>query len=424
MDTKPNIKQTIDHLFRQESGKMVAVLTKIFGTENITLVEDVVQDALVSALQTWKFGKLPDNPRAWLYRTAKNKAIDLIRRNKHNQLFDFSVPDKQPMPVYAPTMENLWQEDHIKDDFLGMMFACCHPGISQENQTSFILKVLGGFSTKEVARAFLTTEDTISKRVYRTKEYFRKHKTRPQIPDDHQIQQRTSAVLHTIYLMFNEGYNSTHSDELIRQDLISQAMLLCKSLLENPKTQLPEVYALMALMCLHSARINSRLTPKGELILLPEQDRNNWNQDLIQLGNDYLNQAAFGNKVSHYHLEAAIAYEHCIAPRFENTNWKAIFGYYEALLSIAFDPIVFLNRCLVMLELHGPKAALKELTKIENQPQIQKYYVYHSAMGEIHQRLGNKEEAVDYLLQALTLTQSEQEKGFLKEKIARISAQQ
>ncbi len=423
MKNGDNIKNTVNHLFRQESGKMVSVLIKIFGTENIELAEDVVQDALVKALETWKYRGMPDNPRAWLYRTAKNKAIDIIRRNKHSQLIDFSDPEKQLLTssyTLGVTMDNYWQEDNIKDDFLGMMYACCHPKISQENQITFILKSLCGFSTKEVAKSFLTNEDTISKRLYRTKEYFRKHKIRPVIPNSVEIITRTDTVLSAIYLMFNEGYNSTHDDQLIRKDLISQAMFLCHSLLSENRTRLPKVYALMALMCFHAARVDSRLGLKGELILLHEQDRTQWDTILINSGKQYLNRASSGNELTTYHVEAAIAYEHCCALTYEDTNWNEILKYYNIMLDISYDPVVFLNKCLVVLELKGPKEALQIFEQIRHDKVLVKYYLYHAILGQIYQELDQFNKAVLHYKDAITLTQSKHEKQFLKNKIEKM----
>lgn len=421
MSEEENIDQTLNHLFRQEFGKMVSVLVKIFGTENLELAEDVVQDALVSALETWKYKGVPNNPRAWLYRTARNRAIDIIRRKKHSQAFDFSDPEHQLLTseyTLAKTMEDFWQEGHIKDDYLGMMYACCTPELSAENQVTFILKSLCGFSTKEVAKAFVSSEDTISKRLYRTKEYFRKTKSKPQIPSADEIGPRTNTVLSAIYLMFNEGYNSTHSDDLIRDDLISQAMSLCKSLIDNNKVHQPEPYALMGLMCFHAARTESRLTTEGELILLSKQDRSKWNTELIAKGNEYLNLSAFGDSISPYHLEAAIAYEHCTAKSYADTNWTQILAHYDALLKLGFDPIVFLNRCLVILEVNGPNQAWDSLAELEDNKQLQGYYLYHAILGAIHQQLGRKSEAVESYEKALTLTQSKHEQNLLKEKIA------
>ncbi|MBW1297612.1 RNA polymerase sigma factor [Aquimarina litoralis] len=424
MESNDNIHSTLNHLFRQESGKMVAVLVKIFGIENIEIAEDVVQDALVSALETWKFRGIPDNPKAWLYRTARNKAIDIIRRKKHSKTIDFSDPERKLLTseyTLSSTMDNFWKEEYIQDDFLAMMYACCHPDISPENQITFILKSLCGFSTKEVAKSFLTSEDTISKRIYRTKEYFRKHQIRPEIPYPEEITSKTSVVLNTIYLIFNEGYNSTHNDQLIRKDIISQALWLCKSLLDVELTQLPEVYALMALMLFHTARLDSRINDQGELILLSDQDRTSWNKELIAQGSRYLNQSAFGESLSTYHLEAAIAYKHCVADSYDNTDWKEILKYYDLLLKIKKDPIVSLNRCLVILELYGAEKALGTIQSIgEDHKLLEKYYLYYSILGEIYERLMKPTIAIEYYEKAIKLTQSDPEKRLLKHKMSKI----
>ena len=399
---------------------MVSVLTRIFGAENIEMAEDVVQDALVSALESWKFRGVPDNPRAWLYKTAKNKAIDLIRRNKHSETIDFSDPEKQLLTseyTLATKMNSYWQEHHIQNDFLGMMYACCDPKISQENQVTFILKSLCGFSTKEVAKSFLTSEDTISKRLYRTKEYFRKNKIRLEIPTREKIPARTQAVLSAIYLLFNEGYNSTNSDELIRKDLINQALHLCKSLLDNEKTQTSHAYALMALMCFHTARVESRISPQGELIQLAKQDRTIWNKELINNGINYLYRSGFRKTISSYHIEAAIAYQHCAAKSYQETDWAAILDYYDMLLAIAQDPIVALNRCLVILEIKGAQEAYRAIGQLKGNNILKKYYLYYASLGAIQQRLELQNEAISNYRKALELTQSKQEQKFLKDKI-------
>ena len=244
-----------------------------------------------------------------------------------------------------------------------------------------MLKTLCGFSTIEIAKAFLTTEETISKRLYRTKEFFRQHKIKLVIPSVDEIKNRTDAVLNTIYLLFNEGYNSTISEDLIRKDVIAEAMMLCRLLTENDHTQQPEVFALMALMCFHSSRSDSRLTPEGEIILLPMQDRSKWVSALIEEGNDYMNKAAFGNVVSTYHIEAAIAYEHCTATSFKETNWKKILEYYEWLCKIAPSPINELNKVVAVMELYGAAIAMEELESIKEKKKLESYYLYHSLLG-------------------------------------------
>lgn len=410
----------VDYLFRQKSGKMVSVLVKMFGPKHLELAEDVVQNTLIKALELWKFNGPPENPKAWLYRVAKNNALDIIRRENRSQLLDLSDPEQQLLNseyTLASTVDQIWQEDRIKDEFLSMMFACCHPEISTENQITFILKTLCGFSTKEVAKAFLTTEDVISKRLYRTKEYFRTYNTKLELPAKEQIKKRISTVCTAIYLLFNEGYHSTNSDDLIRQDLIAQALYLCKVLLDYKYTNLPEVNALMSLMCFHAARSESRVSEEGEIILLADQDRTGWNEELISAGRNYLFHSGSGDHISHYHFEALIAYEHCTAKKYEDTNWLAIWNYYVQLLAYKFDPIVYFNQCMVVLELKGAKAALQALNKLEGNKFMQAYSLYYSAQGEIYIKLDKMKKAKEMLQRAKGMTKSKQEKTFLEKKL-------
>jgi RNA polymerase sigma factor (sigma-70 family) len=420
LEATRNIGQLTDHLFRRESGKMVAVLTKIFGTQNLETAEDVVQQTFIDAIHVWKLKGVPDNPSAWLFRVAKNKAIDVIRRNKHAISFDFSDGERVLLNsgyTMATTMDYFWKEDLVKDDLLRMMFACCHPGISQENQVTLILKTLCGFSTAEIAKSFITSEDTVSKRIYRAKEFFREHNVKMEIPSVHELKSRTNAVLHSVYLLFNEGYNSTHSENIIRQELIDEAMVLGKMLAENKHTQLPEVFAMMALMCFHSARSESRLTTDGEIILLPEQDRSKWNYNLVEEGNRYMDLAAFGDEISTYHLEAAIAYEHCTAPDFESTNWERILFLYDWLCRISPSAIAALNRVVAVMQVKGPAQALESLTSIADSDKLNSFYLYHALLGTIYARLNKTPEALDEFKRAIALTQSEKEKKILHHKI-------
>ncbi len=400
---------------------MVAVLTKIFGAENLETAEDVVQQTFIDAMQVWKLKGVPDNPSAWLFRVAKNKAIDVIRRNKHSVHYDFSDNERSLLTseyTLTSTMENLWKEDAIQDDMLRMMFTCCHPGIASENQITLILKTLCSFSTAEIAKAFLTSEDTVSKRLYRTREFFRQQKIKLEIPPAADLKNRTHTVLNSIYLLFNEGYNSTNSDDVIRRDLMDEAMLLCKLLIENRYTQLAETYALMALMCFHSSRNNSRLTAEGEIILLAHQDRSKWNLNLITKGNEYMNKAAFGNTISSYHLEAAIAYEHCIADKFETTNWDRILELYDWLCKIYPSEITEINRAVVILKLQGSSASLNALSKLTNKGRAEHYYLYQSLLGEIYSEQQDKAKARIHFEKAIGLTHSEKEKNLLRDKMA------
>ncbi|MBL7911969.1 MAG: sigma-70 family RNA polymerase sigma factor [Bacteroidia bacterium] len=423
MSDSLQIESTVNHLFRHQSGKMVAVLTRIFGAHNLELAEDVVQETLISALEQWKIKGLPQNPEAWLFIVAKNKALNLIKKQRNQVLFGDDETKVLLNSGYTveTTFNQLADDSLIKDDQLRMMFACCHPQISEENQITLILKTLCGFSTAEIAKAFLTSEDTISKRLYRTKEFFRENKIEFVIPNVEEIKARTSAVLNAIYLLFNEGYNSTHSEDLIRKDLLEEAVIICKLLTENDHTQLPEVNALMALMCLHAARSDSRLSREGEIILLPDQDRTKWNRALIEEGSKYFNIAASGETISSYHLEAAIAFEHCTAQSFETTNWKLILNYYELLCEIAPSPISELNKVVAVLQAQGPAKALNELNGIKEKNKLASYYLYYSLLGEIYARQYKLKEAKEEFEKALGLTRSDPEKRMLKNKIKNLN---
>ncbi len=419
MPNSIKIESTVDHLFRHQSGKMVAVLTRIFGTHNLELAEDVVQETLIAALEQWKIKGIPNDPESWLFIVAKNKALNLIKKQRGQILFGDNETTLLLRSGYTieTTFNQLANEELIKDDQLRMMFACCHPGISEENQVTLILKTLCGFSTAEISKAFLTTEDTISKRLYRSKEFFRENKIQFIIPSIDDIKNRTGAVLNAIYLVFNEGYNSTHSEDLIRKDLIEEAVTLCKLLTENNHTNLPEVNALLALMCFHASRSDSRLSSEGEIILLPKQDRDKWNKALIEEGIKYFDRSASGEAISSYHLEAAIAFEHCTAENFEKTNWKIILQYYEMLCQILPGPITELNKVIATLQVHGANKALKELNSIKEKNKLESYYLYYSLLGEIHLKLNDGELAKKEFETALHLTLSEPEKRMIMNKI-------
>lgn len=407
-----HITQLADHLFRREAGKMVAALTRLFGTENLQMAEDVVQDTLLQAFNNWPAKGIPDNPSAWLFRVAKNKAIDCLRHNRH---LIYTGTDED-LPA-GTGIDRLWQQEVLQDDMLSMMFACCHPKIPNENQITLILKTLCGFSTAEIAKVFLIPEDTVSKRLYRTKEFFRQEKLRLVIPSVADLKSRVDVVLNAIYLLFNEGYNSTQSENLLREDLMEDALMLCRMLTENSYTQQPEVYALMALMCFQCSRNKSRLSPEGEIILLNKQDRNRWNYELINQGNEYMNRAAYGDSVSAYHLEAAIAFEHCTASSFDKTNWSQILTYYNWLYNIAPSPFTAINRAVAIMQVNGPKAALEALQIIKANNKADGFYLYHAVLGEIYIRLGDCANARLSLEKAIQTTRSAAEKRILKEKL-------
>lgn len=414
-NSNKEVHQIVDHLFRHEAGKMVAVLTRVFGFPNIEQAEDIVQETIIRALETWKYGKLPDNPQAWLYRTAKNKAIDLIRREKIKHKIDNDLTMLLRSEYTLTTAINeMFKENEVKDSQLRMMFACCHPSISQEAQITLVLKTLCGLSVREIGNAFLTTEDTIQKRLYRTREKIREEKIPMDYPGADAMLSRTDAVLKALYLLFNEGYNSSHPEKLIREDLCEEAMRLTILLTENQKTNYPYVNALLALMCYHASRFGTRLDDKGLIVLLKDQDRKLWNHYLIEKGNQYLSYAAKGQIIHEFHFEAAIASVHANAESYEATNWEMLLGLYDALISKNPSPVAILNRCLVLGEVEGYKKAIVELEKIKG---LSENCHYVTSLGEMHLKAGNKEKAKEYFGKALVLTSSNAEIELIRRKI-------
>jgi RNA polymerase sigma factor (sigma-70 family) len=410
-----DVSKIVDHLFRHESGKMVAVLTRLFGFPNIEQAEDIVQDTILSALQSWKFGKVPENPQAWLYRSAKNKAIDILRRQqvKYKIETEISYLLKSEYTL-APTINELFTENEIKDSQLRMMFACCHPSVSPEAQIALMLKTLCGLSIKEIANAFLTNEETIGKRLYRTKEKIRTEKIPLDYPGADAMTQRTDAILKTLYLLFNEGYCSSHPEKLLREDLCEEAMRLTILLSENDKTNLPETNALLALMCYQVSRFNARLDDKGMIILLKDQDRKQWNKFLIEKGNEYMQHSASGEIIHEIHIEAAIASLHANANSYMETDWKMILGMYDTLSRISDNPMVALNRCLVLAEVEGHEKAIKELESLKG---FTENCYYNTSLAELYMKKGNKKTAKELLGKALILTSSSAEIELIRKKI-------
>ena len=409
------VTKVVDHLFRHESGKMVAVLTRVFGFANIEQAEDIVQDTLIRALETWKFGKVPDNPQAWLYRTAKNKAIDLIRREKVKHKIESEIaPLLKSEYTLVPSMNDMFRENEIKDSQLRMMFACCHPSIVLESQLTLMLKTLCGLSTKEIGKAFLSSEDAIQKRLYRTKEKIREEHISLDYPGADSMPVRLDTVLKALYLLFNEGYNSSHPEKLIRDDLCEEAMRLTLLLTENPKTNQPSTNALLALMCYQASRFGARLDDKGFMVLLKDQDRTYWSKFLIERGNEYLIRAAEGYMIHEYHFEAAIASVHANAKSYEDTDWKLILQLYNNLADQTQSPMVAINRCIVLGEVEGYNKAISELEKIKG---FANNCYYNTSLGEMYLKSGNETEAIKYFQNALVLTSSNAEIELIRRKI-------
>ena len=414
-DRAPTITQLIDHLFRHESGKMIPVLSKLLGLQNLETANDIVQDSLLQAMNTWGFKGIPDNPSAWLYRVAKNKAIDFLRKEKKfreiSSQYGYLIQSEYTL---SSTVNNLFLENEIQDSQLRMMFACCHPLIAEESQIALTLKTLCGLSVSEIANAFLTNDETIAKRIYRAKEKIKAERIEMDVPDTKELSIRLDTVLKSLYLLFNEGYNSSHADQLIREDLCEEAMRLCYLLTENKITSYPRVKALLSLMCFQASRLNTRLDDKGNIILLKHQDRRKWSRPLIKKGFDYLDAAVEPFEISTYNIEAAIASLHAASPSFDQTDWRSIYHLYEMLYQLQPNPVVAMNKAIASAYAINKQNALTELQQIKG---LEHHHLYYASVGEIYFELQNKEEAKKYYQKALQLTTSGQEQQLLINKI-------
>ena len=416
MDQNKNVNQLVDHLFRHESGKMIAVLSRLLGLQNIEIAQDLVQDTLLQAMSTWGYKSVPDNPSAWLYRVAKNKAIDFLRREKKfkevSPQYSYLLQSEYTL---ASTVNNLFLENEIQDSQLRMMFACCHPSIQEESQIALTLKTLCGLSVNEISKAFLTTEETIAKRIYRAKEKIKAEKIELEVPQNDELSTRVDTVLKSLYLLFNEGYKSSNPDKLIREDLCEEAMRLCFLLTQHPLTALPRTKALLALMCFQASRFDARLDDKNNIILLKYQDRIKWNRSLMSKGFELMEESTEPFEVSAYHLEAAIASQHAAARSFEQTNWKSIYHLYEMLYQLQPNPIVAMNKAIASSYAISKENALKELQQIKG---LEDHHLYYTSIGEIYFDLENKPEAKKFFEKALELTSSGYDQQLLMTRIS------
>lgn len=409
----------VTNLFRHEAGKMVAVLTRIFGLHNLQLAEDVVQEAFLKAMQVWKFDQMPDNPAAWLMQTARNKAIDVIRRQQYADQYSRELAGE--LTEVESTITQFFHEDEIADSQLRMIFSCAHPLLKEEDRIALTLKTVSGFSAQEIAKSLLTNEAVVQKRLYRAKEFIRDSNIQFNIPVGKLLEERLDTVHAILYLIFNEGYNSVKADEIIRKDLCAEAMRLCKLLTEHRRCSQPATFALLSLMCFHAARFESRLNENNELVLLQQQDRSKWNKELIAIGYNYLNQSAAGQELSVYHIESAIAAEHCMASTFAETNWERMLCLYDLLLQAKPSATVKLNRAVVLAEMGNVTAAIESILSIEKIDQlISSHYIYSAVLGDLYKRLSDAVKAKQYLQQAHDLTSSDAEKKLIRGKMEEV----
>jgi RNA polymerase sigma-70 factor (ECF subfamily) len=412
------IKPLVDHLFRHESGKLVAILTCIFGTEHIELAEDVVQDSLLKALDQWRYNGVPDNPSGWLFRVAKNKALNLLEREKYKRNYVKQVSDNLRSEQSTGSETDFFSNKWIQDDQLRMIFICCHPAISPDSQIALALKTLCGFSISEIAKAFLTTEENINKRLVRARQNIRDAKIPFEIPHAKEVDKRLNTMLETIYLLFNEGYSASKGNDVIRYELCEEAIRLAQIVLDNNSFDSKEnVHALLGLMFLNASRFKARQDAEGNLLTMEQQDRSVWDKQMRAVGLFHLAEAFKNESIGVYHILAAISAQYSIALDYESTDWKNILSLYDSLIQLDKSPVVLLNRAIVVSKVNGSKQALAELQKIKHDPSLKNYYLYHSTQAEFFTELNEFAKAIMSLEKATQLAPLQSERELFKKKI-------
>jgi RNA polymerase sigma-70 factor (ECF subfamily) len=406
-----------EHFFRHEFGRIVATLTRLFGVSNFALAEDVTQDAFCRAMETWKLRGLPKNPSAWLMTIAKNRALDILRRERTARV---SEPELtrflESEWTLGPTVEEAFSAHAVKDSQLRMMFSCCHSGLSEEAKIALILHILCGFSVKEIAQAFVSSHAAIEKRITRAKKILAESRKLFDLADA-DLPSRLSSVLQALYLLFNEGYHGSSPESAVRMELCQEAMRLMNLLIEQPALASPQSYALAALMYLNAARLPTRLDDSGNLVSFFEQDRSLWHHNLIAEGQALLNLSASGTELTKYHIEAAIASIHTSAARSEDTNWKQIVSLYDMLMAIHPSPVIALNRAIAIAQLDGPERGLQEIHVIHDLHRLSSYPFYPATLGELELLRGNCPVAKAHFSTALSLARNPMERNFLQRRI-------
>ena len=401
---------------------MVATLTRIFGVEHLTLAEDVVQEALSRALQTWPFYGVPDNPSAWIMRASRNLALDVVRREKVFRDKEAEIIHLMEGNSAAPDAV-IFPENEIRDDRLRMMFVCCHPLVPAEAQVALALKILCGFSVTEIARAFLTTDAVINKRLTRAKQKIRAAHISFEIPAGRELSRRLDGVLGSLYLLFNEGYKASSGESLVREEICREAIRLGALLAAHPAGNQARAHALLAVMLLNAARLAARVDGEGNLLLLQDQDRSCWDLAMIAQGMRHFALSAEGDEITAYHLQAGIAACHAIAKDTASTNWPQILTYYDHLVKFDASPVAALNRAVVVAHVDGPQAGLDAVAAIRDRRKLKGYYLLYAVLGEFELRLKRFEAAAKHLRQAFELAEIASEKKFLEKKLRSCEAQ-
>ena len=385
---------------------------------NLALAEDVAQEAMLRALRTWSMGGVPPNPSAWITQVAMNLAKDTLRRQRMSAAKEPAIITHHEQTAAAPAIA--WESAHeIRDDALRLMFVCCHPSVAPDAQVILALKVLCGFSTAEIARAFLSSEAAIEKQLTRTKQRIHEAGLGFEIPEGDDLAPRLDGVLAALYLLFNEGYKASSGDRLLREELSNEAIRLSSLLLAHPVGRTPRAHALLALMLLTAARFPSRLDEHGALLRLHDQDRSKWDRTLIERGLLHLVEAAQGTDLSEYHLQAGIAAIHCTAGDYASTDWSRILRHYDELNRLKPSPIVALNRAVVVAHLHGPGAGLDAIAAIPQRERLESHYLLHAVTGELHWRLKDERAATGSFRRALALAHVGPEQVYLARMLER-----
>ncbi len=406
MDTK-----LIDHLFRYHSGKMVSVLTRIFGLKHLDIIEDAVQDTFVKASISWR-NKHPDNPEAWLTQAAKNRVLDIFRKLKTEQKHLPTINQG----TNAIAINDLFLDTEIEDAQLRMIFTACHPKLDPRDRIAFALKTVSGFSIKEIASSLLIKEDTIKKRLSRARKTIQDSNLKFKIPQGKSLSTRLESVMEVLYLIFNEGFHSNKQEILVRKELCGEAIRLTQMLLKNALTRTPDAYALCALMYFHASRLESKTNAENELLDLKHQDRSKWYFPLMKLGHTMMNKAVETDAFSHYHYEAAIAAEHLKAKTFEATDWKKILHWYQCLHALQPMPSHLLTMAVVCLQTKDFKLAKQCLEALKPEDFEQRAYLFFGALAEYYYAIGKKDEALKEINTALKTVTNALEKAYIEKK--------
>jgi RNA polymerase sigma-70 factor (ECF subfamily) len=410
----------IEQLFRRESRRLISVLTRVLGPGNLELAEDVMQESFVAAMREWAAQGVPENPSAWLFTAARNRAIDTIRRERTRRSFaaDLAMYLDSEWTL-ARTVDEAFGENWMKDDQLRMIFMCCHPTLTVESRVTLILKTLCGLSVSAIARALLTTESTINKRLYRTRLLLRD--VRFELPPEAERAAALDTVHTALYLLFNEGYLST-SEKPILRELCRDAMLLARLLVDESSLANSQTVALLALMCFAAARFDARIDEEGRLIPLDQQDRSRWDSSLIREGYRYLVRSSEMEAVAatRFHLEAAIAARHCEAASFDRTDWSSICALYDHLLQIEPSPMVGLNRAVAISYRDGPEAAIPLVEAIRRSGRLPRSHAVAAVLANLYTRAGSDEPARRFLEEALAHAQTSHERELIALQIGRV----